>query len=129
MYTGLGCKKLSLLQCGNADDTHYEILDAFPKLQDAGGYEIMRASQSRQLEVVPNPVDGYTTAYLKDIFGQAKVYIRPIQRDLMDCTQDGNPVSNSVSIALDISVCNPVHYRLDQKTSVSGVGVKLPLQI
>ena len=56
----------------------------------------MRSSHSRVLEVVPNPVDGYTTSYLKDSFGQAKLYLQPIQRDLASTTTNGNPISSSV---------------------------------
>lgn len=84
---------------GDSDDTHFTILEAFPQLKDAGGYEILRASQNRILEVVPAPADGYTTAYLMDIFGQAKIYLRPIQRDLLDST-DHSPISHSVSYQL-----------------------------
>ena len=93
--TGLGSKKLSLMVYGDSDDTHVMILEAFPQLREAGGYEILRASQSRMLEVVPAPTEGYTTAYLKDIFGQAKIYLRPIQRDITDSI-DGKPISSSV---------------------------------
>ena len=102
LFVAVGSKKLTLLQSGSADETHEEILQAFPKLREAGGYEIMRAGHSRQLEVVPNPADGYTTAYLKDIFGQAKVYIRPVQRDLTDYDATGSPISNSVSRSPDL---------------------------
>lgn len=84
------------MQYGDSDDTHFTILEAFPQLRDAGGYEILRANQCRSLEVVPAPADGYTTAYLKDIFGQAKIYLRPIQRDLSE-NLDNSPTSNLVS--------------------------------
>ena len=39
LTTGLGNKKLSFLQYGDSDDTHFTILEAFPQLRDAGGYE------------------------------------------------------------------------------------------
>lgn len=52
-------------------EIHFE---AFPQLKEGRGYELLRANQSRILEV-----DGYTPSYLT---GQGKVYIRPIQRDL-----------------------------------------------
>lgn len=91
------------LQSADAEETHGVIMEAFPKLREAGGYEIMRSSQSHVLEVVPNPADGYTTAYLKEIFGQAKVYIRPVQRDLTD-SDNGSLVSNSVSNVITIDI-------------------------
>ena len=51
------------LQSADAGKTHEVIMEAFLKLREAGAYEIMHSSQSRVLEVVPNPADGYTTAY------------------------------------------------------------------
>ena len=57
-------------------------MEAFPKLKDTGGYELLRASNGRVLEVVPVPPEGYSAAYLKDVMQQAKIYIRPIQKSL-----------------------------------------------
>lgn len=51
-------------------------------MREAGGYELVRATPSRLLEVIPVPADGYTTTYLKEVVGQGKIYIRPIQRDI-----------------------------------------------
>ena len=56
-------------------------MEAFPKLKDAGGYELLRSSNGRVLEV-PAPPEGYSAAYLKDVMQQAKIYIRPIQQCL-----------------------------------------------
>ena len=70
---------LSLFQHGDNDDLHFTLMEAFPQLKEGGGYELLK---SRQLEVIPSPADGYTAAYLKDVVGQGKLYIRPIQRDL-----------------------------------------------
>ena len=57
---------------------------AFPKLADGGGHELMRTKQNnnRELCVIPFLSGGYTAEYLKSIVGQAKVCIRPIQKDL-----------------------------------------------
>ena len=63
-------------------DTHECILEAFPQLRGAGGYEHLRVSdRGRGLEVIPYHPDGYTAIYLKDV-QQVKVYIRPIQKNL-----------------------------------------------
>ena len=51
-------------------------------MREAGGYELVRAAPSHLLEVIPAPADGYTTTFLKEVVGQGKIYIRPIQRDL-----------------------------------------------
>ena len=38
--------------------------------------------RSHSFEAIPLPEDGYTVSYLKDVAQQAKIYIRPSQRDL-----------------------------------------------
>ena len=68
-----------MFQHGDNDDLHFSLMEAFPQLKDGGGYELLKANQSRVLEVIPSPAGGYTASFLKDV-GQGKVYIRPIQR-------------------------------------------------
>lgn len=71
------------MESGDADDINFELTDAFPKLKEGGGFELLRViERGRMLEVIPVPPDGYTVPYLKDVVQQAKVYIRPIQRSL-----------------------------------------------
>ena len=48
----------------------------------SGGYELLKANQSCMLEMIPSPSEGYTVSYLKDVVGQGRIYIRPIQKDL-----------------------------------------------
>ncbi len=65
------------------DDIHFELTEAFPKLKEAGGFEFLRVSdRSRTLEIIPLPPEGYTVSYLKDVVQQAKLYVRPIQKNL-----------------------------------------------
>ena len=55
----------------------------FPKIKDAGGFEILRSSgTNRGLEPVDVPATGYTVQQLKETLGQAIGYIRPLQKDL-----------------------------------------------
>lgn len=61
---------------------HYTINEVFPQLKEGGGYELLKGNQSRMLEVIPTPPEGYTPVYLKDVIGQGKVYVRPIQKNL-----------------------------------------------
>ena len=42
----------------------------------------MRVAGQRLLQVIPSPSDGYSVTYLKEVLRQAKVYIRPMQKDL-----------------------------------------------
>ena len=62
---GLGMKTISFFQHGDSDDVHFGIIEEFPQLKEAGGYELLRANQSRVLDVIPPPADGYTVSYLK----------------------------------------------------------------
>ena len=74
-------------------------MQAFPRLQDGGGYELLRVSDSgqRSLQVIPSPSDGYSVSYLKEVLRQAKVYIHPMQKDL---SLDSEPcdVTENVSV-------------------------------
>ena len=100
LLLGLGKKNVSLLEDGDSEDICWELMDAFPKLKDAGGYELLRVvDRGRSLEVIPLPEDGYTVPYLKDVVQQAKIYIRPIQRDLSLTQLHAATVSLCISIA------------------------------
>ncbi len=88
---GLGPKKMPFLDFGEPFEFHDELISAF--LRDAGGYELLRTQQhsTRELFVISPPSGGYTVEYLHHIVGQAKVFIRPIQKDLfLDPLVDDN---------------------------------------
>lgn len=91
---GLGKKQLTLFEGDGSVEVHSEIMQAFPRLKEGGGYELMRVSESGQriLQVIPSPSDGYSVAYLKEVLRQAKVYIRSVQKDLslVPCDITGN---------------------------------------
>ena len=92
---GLGEKKLSL-SMDEADPCvfHQQLLEEYPKLSEAGGYEIMKQrNNSKALELIPTPPLGYSVEYLKSFIANAKLYIRPIQKDL-----DTSPVDVSYEI-------------------------------
>ena len=84
MNAGLGKKRLTFIECGERSDAHKQILSAFPALKAAGGYELMQVGERQQnkLETIPVSLQGYTAWYLKEVVRQAKIYIRPLQRDL-----------------------------------------------
>ena len=81
---GLGPRKLSLFEYGESFEFHESIMSAFPRLAEGGGYELLRTKQNtnRELCVIPPPPGGYTVDYLKNMVSQAKIYIRPIQKNL-----------------------------------------------
>lgn len=94
---GLGKKHLTLFDGDGSQELHTEILNAFPRLREGGGYELMRVAEygQRSLQVIPSPSEGYSVAYLKEVLRQAKVYIRPLQKDLTlePCNVTNNIVS------------------------------------
>lgn len=67
--------------CG-AEELREEFLVHFPKLAEEGGYELLRMGDARNLEVIAEPTDGYSVEYLKSVVSSAKIYVRPLQRDL-----------------------------------------------
>ena len=69
---GLGEKKLSFPKEGNAAEVHETILVAFPPLGE--GYEILHAGEgrSKQLLLIPMPLNGFSISYLQSVLGQAK---------------------------------------------------------
>ena len=81
---GLGEKKLQFPCNGNAAQVHEVIIDAFPALQTAGGYEVLRTvdGRSKDLICIPTPASGISVAFLKCVLGQAKGFLRPLQKDI-----------------------------------------------
>ena len=81
---GLRPRKLSFFEFGDSNEFHEMIISAFPKLMEGGGYELLRTvpNNNKELYVIPPPHGGFTVEYLKSIVSQAKVYIRPLQKNL-----------------------------------------------
>ena len=81
----LGSKNISIRLDGNVQDFHEDLLKAFPKLANAGGYELLRTRERghcKELAVIEPCPGGYTAEFLKSVVGQAKVFVRPLQQDL-----------------------------------------------
>ena len=80
---GLGEKRLSFNLDSSPHDFYREIVSYFPKLSTGGGFELLRCTNPRQsLEIISAPSHGYSASFLKAVVQQAKIYIRPLQRDL-----------------------------------------------
>ena len=70
---GLGEKRIMFDKNGKWPHINQKLLEAFPKLKDGGGYELLRAEDSRKtLILLPCPPGGYTITYLKSVLNQAK---------------------------------------------------------
>uniref|UniRef100_A0A1X7UU46 HECT domain-containing protein n=1 Tax=Amphimedon queenslandica TaxID=400682 RepID=A0A1X7UU46_AMPQE len=80
---GLGKAKLHLSETSTAMEIHVAILAQFPKIADCGGYELLRThDNTKKLNVIVPPPEGYTGLFLKKVLGQANCYIRPLQKDI-----------------------------------------------
>lgn len=84
--------KATLLNCGlgpasiicdvNASSVHENLMEKFPLLSSAGGYELLlfqRGGENRGFHKLPTP---YSPARLKDIAGQANIQVRPLQKNI-----------------------------------------------
>lgn len=74
---------------------HNELTRSFPKLEDAGGFELMRClPNSRQLEPISYSV-AKSPRLLKKVIGNSRIYIRPIQKSLDTSPEIDEAVSQS----------------------------------
>ena len=81
----LGEKKLVFQLNGNYVHMKEIISQAFPPLENAGGFELMRTDGPRSRTLVQ--IDSkflISVAKLKEFVDQARVYIRPLQADIID---------------------------------------------
>ena len=86
--------KASLVNCGlgpgsitcdvHAPSIHNYVLERFPPLTLAGGYELclsQRGGDDQGFHKLEMP---YSPARLKEIAGQATIYVQPLQRNILD---------------------------------------------
>ena len=81
----LGQKKVVLSSKGSFVDVKEKLESVYPKLKDAGGFELLRmGSPNAKLFLINPPAGGYSVPFLRDTagLGQALAYIRPLQMDL-----------------------------------------------
>lgn len=74
-------------KAGTAQEFEAHLLKHFPKLEEGGGFELLRSrgmTRSKDLEVIPCPDGGYTPLYLitEAGIGSATIYVRPLQANL-----------------------------------------------
>ena len=89
---GLGEDRIHIGLRASAEQLHQKCLVVYPKLENAGGYELLRClPNSRSLTRLQPSSCGHTPESLKKDVGQARIYIRPLQRDLdTTASQDGD---------------------------------------
>lgn len=85
LEAGIGEKKITFEKKGSCSYFHDKLLATFPKLQDRGGYELLRTQyrSTTKLEILsPRAAAGYNVFDLKEAVASAKIYVRPLQKDL-----------------------------------------------
>jgi hypothetical protein len=85
LNAGLGEKKIVFTKNSSCSYFHEALLENFPRLCDGGGYELLRTQHrsTTKLEILyPKQAAGYNVLHLKEDIASAKIYIRPLQRDL-----------------------------------------------
>jgi hypothetical protein len=94
---GLGEERIHIGLKASAQQLHQKFILVYPKLENAGGYELLRClPNSRTLTKLQPPSGGHTPESLKGDVGQARIYLRPLQRDL-DTTSIQTTTSEGVS--------------------------------
>lgn len=92
---GLGEKKISIPIDADSGEIYSELYFHFTKLKNGGGFEMLRMADhgSKSLQVIAAPTSGYTVPYLRAVVHNAKIYLRPLQRNL-----DIDPCANEVGL-------------------------------
>ena len=104
----LGEKQLTIGLRASAEQLHSKILMTFPRLSDGGGYEFLRCfPNSRQLVQLEVPEGGHCPATLQEDVGQARLYLRPLQKDLSmePQQQELSPYTGEVQVSMCSCFC------------------------
>ena len=84
---GLGDAAVTFNLDGDSIHFHEQLLQKFPKLSSTG-YELMlydRASENSSFCILKSP---YLPRKLKEVVGQCKIYVKPLQQDLLNSDDD-----------------------------------------
>lgn len=98
--SGLGPSTMSFEMNGVA--IHSQLLERYAKLSSAGGYELLlyqRGGEEQGFHQLPPP---HSPSRIKEIANASVVYIRPLQRDILD-TEDSS-IDNVVNPAQEVGV-------------------------
>ena len=80
---GLGEKTISLPCNATPAQLYQQLLQEFPQLSDAGGYDLLKCIPgTKRLIVIPVPQQGHDTNSLQSAVDQGRIFIRPCQREL-----------------------------------------------
>ena len=78
---GLGQKKVQMLVTDDSETVKQKLIEEFPKLKECGGFEFLRCMPNcRNLKILECNWDA--SSLRSAVGSQAKIYVRPIQRNL-----------------------------------------------
>ena len=82
---GVGLRTVPFNNDGNSQHVHDTVMKEFPVLESCGGYTLLRlGDNSHTMVEIDGPDGGISVHFLKGILNQAKLYIRPLQKDITD---------------------------------------------
>ena len=94
----------------SAVQLHEKLISVYPKLDNAGGYELLRClPNSRSLAKLQNSPGGHTPESLKRDVGQARIYLRPLQRDLDIIPPQTSTAEQQTNRDLEVGLCASVY--------------------
>lgn len=85
---GLGPGSITIDLNSSASDVHHNFVERFPLLQAGGGYELLLYQRGGLEQGFHNIPPSYTPARIKELAGQAQVYVQPLQQDLDDMEEN-----------------------------------------
>ena len=104
---GLGEKKVEVsdVEC-TPQEFHEVLLSAFPRLENGGGFELLRCvPNTRLLELISSSL-AKSPKLLRQVIGNSRIYIRPIQKDLDITPIEEQATSDEVSFNEYKHTCN-----------------------
>ena len=86
----------------NGVDIHSQLLERYAKLSSAGSYELLLYQRGRKQQGFHHLPPPHSPSRIKEIANASVVYIRPLQRDILD-TEDSS-IDNVVNPAQEVGV-------------------------
>ena len=101
--SGLGPGTIVFQANGDANNFHETLVGKFPLLSTGGGYELLLYQRGGLQQGFHKIVPPFTPARVKEVSGQAVVYIRPLQKNLtLVMQEDVVPPHEAVRVQYDI---------------------------
>ncbi|XP_074645842.1 uncharacterized protein LOC141902100 [Tubulanus polymorphus] len=86
IQSGLGEKTLEIEKDSTFIELRGKLFEVFPQLSTGGGFEFLAARANKMLELLDIESSSITPYALKSLVARGKIYIRPIQREILSQT-------------------------------------------